>query len=153
MNPRKLAGAVLAVSGAGLMVLGFFNLNNLLFVSAFVGWENVPMYTATVMVPALVGVLLLIDAMCVMSRGRRASMTLYLAANFLWGFTILELSEKLSVPLTDPASYQIPAVTLFASFLCLIVGGLASTLSRAEPKQLPALKAVSGDETARITMD
>jgi hypothetical protein len=128
MNAGKLAGAAASIIGTCMVLLGTFNLYNLLFLAELTGWSNVPTYASVVMTPALYGLLILIDGICIASAPRRASMILYAAANLLWVLTVLRLSENLGVPIVHPGPYEHPTIGFLVVFILFVAGSVANSV-------------------------
>jgi hypothetical protein len=130
MNAGKLVGAAASIIGMCMVLLGAFNLHNLLFLAELTGWSNVPTYASVVMTPALYGLLILIDGMCIAGAPRRASMILYAAANLLWLLTVLRLSENLSVPIVHPGPYELPTIGFLAAFILFVAGSVVNSVTK-----------------------
>jgi hypothetical membrane protein len=127
MRVKQATGIAFVIVGLGLILLGIFNLNNLLFMSNITGLSNLPVYVSLVIEPVLYGVLALFDGLCIMSAARRLSAALYFAGNVTWFLGILELSNNLSIPTLEIARYQPVMLYFLAAFLFFVTALLINT--------------------------
>lgn len=120
MRVKQATAVAFVIVGVGLILLGIFNLNNLLFMSNITGLSNLPVYASLVIGPVLYGVLALFDGLCILSAPRRLSAVLYFAGNVTWFLGILELSNNLSIPTLEIAQYQLVMLYFLAAFLFFV---------------------------------
>jgi hypothetical protein len=120
MRVKQATAVAFVIVGVGLILLGIFNLNNLLFTSNITGLSNLPVYASLVIEPVLYGVLALFDGLCILSAATRLSAALYFAGNVTWVLGILELSNNLNIPTLEIARYQPVMLYFSAAFLCFV---------------------------------
>lgn len=120
MRAKQATVFAFVIVGVGLILLGIFNLNNLLFMSNITGVSNLPAYASLVIQPVLYGVLALFDGLCILSAARRLSVVLYFGGNVTWILGILELSNNLSIPTLEIAQYQPVMLYFLAAFLLFV---------------------------------
>jgi len=156
MRARSIVGVAILLVGVALVMLGFLNLNNLLFVSNITGVDNVPMYGSLVAEPMLYGLLVMFDALCVLSVRRVLAGLLYGAANVAWMLAVFDLSDALSIPATAIMRYQ-PVWTYFLAAFLLFVAGLIANMAGHErrasrPTRLTRIPE-SDEDDLRINID
>ncbi len=143
MGVKQATAVAFVIVGVGLILLGFFNLNNLLFISNITGSSNLPGYVSLVVEPVLYGVLALFDGLCILSAARRLSAVLYFAGNVTWILGILELSNNLSIPTLEISRYQPVMLFFLAAFLFFITALVINIASGGR-------KSPSKEETCRL---
>ena len=149
MRVKHTTAVAFVIVGVGLIFLGMFNLNNLLFMSNITGLSNLPVYASLVIQPVLYGVLALFDGLCILSAARRFSAVIYFAGNVTWILGTRELSNNLSISTLEIARYQPVMLYFLATFLFFITAfviNIASGGKKSPSKQETCKLGSSSDE-------
>jgi len=133
MRVKHTTAVAFVIVGVGLIFLGMFNLNNLLFMSNITGLSNLPVYASLVIQPVLYGVLALFDGLCILSVASRLSAVLYFAGTVAWILGILELTNNLNMPTLQVALYQ-PVMLYFLVAFSFFITALVINIARGSGK-------------------
>ena len=114
----------IAVSVIGLMALLYagLNFNNLFFVRKMLSQVDIPVYDRSVVVPAFLGLLILLDGSFVLGLKRIFSLSIHLLGNFVWLLALYQLDQNLIIQITNVSAYQQIFLLVFAGVIFFIVG-------------------------------
>jgi hypothetical protein len=114
----------IAVSVIGLMALLYagLNFNNLFFVRKMLSQVDIPVYDRSVVVPAFLGLLILLDGSFVLGLKRIFSLSIHLLGNFVWLLALYQLDQNLIIQITNVSAYQQIFLLVFAGVISFIVG-------------------------------
>jgi hypothetical protein len=119
---RTIAGIVVSIIGMVLLVYAGVNFNNFLFVQGLLTKADIPVYGRSTVVPAFLGLLILLDGSFVLGLKRVFSLSAHILGNFVWVLAFFQLNRNLAVPVTDISAYQQIFVLIFVGVVFFIVG-------------------------------
>jgi hypothetical protein len=119
---RTIAGIVVSIVGMVLLVLAGLNFNNFFFVHKLVATPDIPVYGRSVVVPAFLGLLILLDGSFVLGLKRVFSLSAHVLGNFVWVLALFQLDQNLMVPITDISAYQQVFILVFVGVVFFMVG-------------------------------
>ncbi len=122
ISVRTLAGIVLSIIGMLLFVYAGLNFNNLFFVQKLMTKNDIPVYSPSTVVPAFLGLLILLDGSFVLGLKRVFSLSAQIIGNFVWLLALFQLNQNLMAPITDVSAYQQVFVIVFVGVLFFMVG-------------------------------
>ena len=120
---RTITGIVVSIIGMALLVYAGLNFNNFFFVHRLLTTSDIPVYVRSVVVPAFLGLLVLLDGSFVLSLKRVFSLSAYVLGNFVWVLALFQLNQNLIVPITDVSAYQQIFVLVFVGIV-FFMGGI-----------------------------
>ncbi|MGQ9542853.1 MAG: hypothetical protein ACUVTM_02010 [Candidatus Bathyarchaeia archaeon] len=122
MSAKISIGIGLTVIGAILIMYSAYNVNELLFIQERMGMGDIPLYTGSVVLPTMFGILLLVDGLILCGLSRRSPLLFHVPANLVWLFVSYRLYHALQEP-NEPrlTFYRIFIFIVFA--VCLFIGG------------------------------
>jgi hypothetical protein len=119
---RTIAGIVVSIVGMVLLVYAGLNFNNLFFVQKLLTKPDIPVYGRSAVVPAFLGLLILLDGSFILGLKRVFSLSAHVLGNFVWVLALLQLDQNLMVPITDVSAYQQVFVLVFVGVVFFMVG-------------------------------
>jgi len=118
---RTVVGVVISVIGLLSLILAGVEFNSLFFLQKMLSRSDIPSYNQSVVLPAFLGLLILLDGSFVLGLKRAFSLSLHLLGNSVWLFALLMLHQNLAIPITDVEAYQqIFYLVLFGIILFVI---------------------------------
>jgi hypothetical protein len=133
---RKIAGGILVSIGAGLTLLGLYNLNNFLFLGNMTDLKTLPQYLSFVILPILIGSTFMIDGGGVWKLHSILSIIPYAGGNAALIFASYNLSLALNIPVINAHAYQQVFVEFGIAALLLIVGTIVNSITgKARPRK------------------
>ena len=120
---RTIAGIVVSIVGMVLLVYAGLNFNNLFFVHKLLTTPDIPGYGRSVVVPAFLGLLILLDGSFVLGLKRVFSLSAHVLGNFVWVLALFQLDQNLMVPITDVSAYQQVFILVFVGVV-FFMGGI-----------------------------
>ena len=99
------------------------NFNNLFFVHKLLTTPDIPGYGRSVVVPAFLGLLILLDGSFVLGLKRVFSLSAHVLGNFVWVLALFQLDQNLMVPITDVSAYQQVFILVFVGVV-FFMGGI-----------------------------
>lgn len=122
MTARTIAGISISVLGLLLLLFGGLEFNNLFFVQKMLSKSDIPTYDQFVVLPALLGLLVLLDGSVVLGLKRAFSLSLHLLGNFVWLYALYLGYVNLAVPVTEVAAYRQIFYLFFFGMIFFVVG-------------------------------
>lgn len=119
---RTVVGVIISILGLLLMLYAGLAFNSLFFVEKTTAKEMIPVYGHSVVVPAFIGLLLLLDGSFVLGLKRVFSLSLHIVGNLVWLDAIYMLNQNLTVPITDISAYQQVFYLVFLGVIFFVVG-------------------------------
>ncbi len=119
---RTIVGIVVSAIGLILLLYAGINFNNLFFVHKILTRTDIPVYDRSAVIPAFLGLLILLDGSFVLGLKRVFSLSLHVLGNFVWLLALYQLDQNLVVPTTDISAYQQVFYLVFVGVLFFIVG-------------------------------
>ncbi len=120
---RTIAGIVVSIIGMVLLVYAGVNFNNFFFVQRLLTKPDIPVYGRSTVVPAFLGLLILLDGSFVLGLKRVFSLSAHILGNFVWVLALFQLNQNLRVPITDVSAYQQVFVLVFVGVV-FFMGGI-----------------------------
>ena len=127
---RTIVGIVVSVLGLVLLLYAGLNFNNLFFAQRLLTQANIPAYDRSAVVPAFLGLLILLDGSFVLGLKRVFSLSLHVLGNFVWLLAIYQLDQKLAIPSTDVSDYQQVFYLVFVGLLFFMVGIIVNDIPK-----------------------
>jgi len=128
LNVRTVAGIVISIVGLLLLVFAALDFNNLFFVQKMLTRSDIPMYNRQVVLPALLGLLILLDGSFVLGLKQTFSLSLHLLGNFVWLYALYSLNQNLAVPITDIDAYRQVFYMVFVGIIFFVIGIIANDI-------------------------
>jgi hypothetical protein len=127
---RTIAGIVVSIVGMVLLVYAGLNFNNLFFVHKLLTTPDIPVYGRSVVVPAFLGLLILLDGSFVLGLKRVFSLSAQVLGNFVWVLALFQLDQNLMVPITDVSAYQQVFILVFVGVVFFMVGIIVNDIPK-----------------------
>ena len=119
---RTMVGIAVSVIGLMALLYAGLNFNNLFFVRKMLSQVDIPVYDRSVVVPAFLGLLILLDGSFVLGLKRIFSLSIHLLGNFVWLLALYQLDQNLIIQITNVSAYQQIFLLVFAGVIFFIVG-------------------------------
>jgi len=119
---RTIAGVIVSVVGLMLLFYAGLNFNNLFFVQKTFTQAYVPVYDHLVVVPAFLGMLILLDGSFTLGLKRVFSLSVHVLGNVVWLLALYQLNQNLAIPTLEISGYQQIFYLMLAGVLFFIVG-------------------------------
>lgn len=127
---RTIVGIVVSASGLILLLFAGVNFNNLFFVHKMLTRTDIPVYDRSAVIPAFLGLLILLDGSFVLGLKRIFSLSLHVLGNFVWLLAIYQLDQNLLVATMDISAYQQVFYLVFVGVLFFIVGIIVNDIPK-----------------------
>ena len=128
MGIRTIIGVIICIAGLILLLLAGFGFNSLFFVQKALTKADIPTYNQSVVLPAFLGLLVLLDGSFVLGLKRIFSLSLHLLGNFVWLLAIYTLHQNLIVPVIDVSAYQQVFYLFFLATIFFVVGNIVNDI-------------------------
>jgi hypothetical protein len=92
--------------------------------------SDIPLYDRFAVIPAFLGMLILLDGSFVLGLKRIFSLSLHVLGNFVWFLALYVLDRNLVVPTTDLSAYQQVFYLVFVGVLLFIVGIIVNDIPK-----------------------
>ena len=113
----------MSIVGMVLLVYAGLNFNDLFFVHRLLTKPDIPVYGRSVVVPAFLGLLVLLDGSFVLGLKRVFSLSAHVLGNFVWILALFQLDQNLMAPITDVSAYQQVFILVFVGVV-FFMGGI-----------------------------
>jgi hypothetical protein len=127
---RTIGGVVVSVIGLILLLYAGVNFNNLFFVQKLLTKGDIPVYDRSAVMPAFLGLLILLDGSFVLGLKRVFSLSLHVLGNFVWLLALYQLDQNLVVPIMDLSGYQQVFFLVFVGVVFFIVGIIVNDIPK-----------------------
>jgi hypothetical protein len=127
---RTIVGIVVSAIGLVLLLYAGINFNNLFFVQKMLTTADIPVYDRSAVIPAFLGLLILLDGSFVLGLKRIFSLSLHVLGNFVWLLALYQLDQNLFVPTTDISAYQQVFYLVFVGVFFFIVGIIVNDIPK-----------------------
>jgi hypothetical protein len=127
---RTIGGVVVSVIGLILLLYAGVNFNNLFFVQKLLTKGDIPVYDRSAVMPAFLGLLILLDGSFVLGLKRVFSLSLHVLVNFVWLLALYQLDQNLVVPIMDLSGYQQVFFLVFVGVVFFIVGIIVNDIPK-----------------------
>jgi len=119
---RTIVGVIVSVVGLMLLFYAGLDFNNLFFVQKTFTQAYVPVYNRLVVVPAFLGMLILLDGSFILGLKRVFSLSVHVLGNLVWLLALYQLNQNLAIPALEISAYQQIFYLILAGVFFFIVG-------------------------------
>ena len=119
---RTIVGVIVSLIGLMLLLYAGLGFNNLFFVQKSLTQTDIPVYDHLVMVPAFLGLLILLDGSFILGLKRAFSLSLHVLGNVVWLIALYQLNQNLTIPTIEISVYQQIFYLVLAGVVFFIVG-------------------------------
>jgi hypothetical protein len=123
-------GITALVIGAILIIYAAYNVNVLLFLEGKTSESDIPLYSHTVVLPILLGILLTIDGSLICGLSRKSSLFFHFLANLLWLLASYRLSLVILEPLSSRLLFYRIFIFLMLAILLFCIGAIVNYLPK-----------------------
>lgn len=134
MAARTIVGVAISVVGLLLLVFAGLNFNSVFFVQKMVAKSDIPAYNRAVVLPAILGLLVLLDGSFILGLKRTFSLSLHVLGNFVWLFALYQLNQNLAVPVTEITAYQQIFFLVFLGIIFFVIGIIVNDIPQRQAK-------------------
>ena len=127
---RTIVGIIVSAIGLILLLYAGVNFNNLFFVQKMLTRPDIPVYDRYAVIPAFLGLLILLDGSFVLGLKRVFSLSLHVLGNLVWLLALYQLDLNLVVPTTDISAYQQVFYLVFVGVLLFMVGIIVNDIPK-----------------------
>ena len=127
---RTIVGIVVSAIGLILLLYAGVNFNNFFFVQKMLTRPDIPVYDRYAVIPAFLGLLILLDGSFVLGLKRVFSLSLHVLGNFMWLLAVYQLDHNLVIPTTDISAYQQVFYLVFVGVLLFLVGIIVNDIPK-----------------------
>ena len=127
---RTIAGVIVSVVGLMLLFYAGLDFNRLFFVQKTFTQAYVPVYNRLVVVPAFLGMLILLDGSFILGLKRVFSLSVHVLGNLVWLLALYQLNQNLAIPTLEISAYQQIFYLILAGVLFFIVGIIVNDISQ-----------------------
>ena len=127
---RTIVGVVVSITGLVALTYAGLNFNSLFFVQKLLTKEAIPVYDRSVIVPAFLGLLVLLDGSFMLGLKKIFSLSIHLLGNFVWLLALYQLDRNLVVPIVEISAYQQVFVLVFVGVIFFIVGIIVNDIPK-----------------------